>query len=64
MEFDDIYQPSKPGHSRNESDLAHAARKYGNLNQGIGGTRHGADVQAFGTWRWSAARSRSVDSLG
>jgi hypothetical protein len=34
MEFDDIYQPSQPGHSGNKSDLANAARELEKLKKG------------------------------
>ncbi len=63
MGFDDFYPLSIPRHLRNQSDLEIAASQTGDFRTGIGGTRHDADVQAFGSRRWSAARSRFVDLL-
>jgi hypothetical protein len=63
MDFDDYYPRRTPGHLPNQSDLENAASAPGNFEKGIGGTRHGSYVQATGAWRWSAARSRSVDYL-
>jgi hypothetical protein len=46
MGFDDIHPARVCGCLRHESDLEERGRTDGNLSKGLGGTRHGAFVQA------------------
>jgi len=46
-----------------ESDLEERSRKDGNLGKGLGGTRHGAYVQAIAARRESIAGRRRLDYL-
>ncbi len=52
MGIDDINRQPLAGHWANRNDLENRSRSEGNLKKGLGGTRHGAYVQATGAWRW------------
>jgi hypothetical protein len=64
MGFDDIYAVRVCGCLRHESDLEERSRRDGNLRKGLGGTRHGAYVQAITARRESIAGRRRLDHLG
>jgi hypothetical protein len=62
MGFDDIGRLSIPGHFAHDSDLVDTAAKKGNL-EGLGGNRHGANIQETAA-RWkSVASGRQLGSI-
>ena len=63
MGFNDFPRLALPRDCGHSNDLECSAATLGNLGSQEG-NRYGAYVQATGAWRWSAARSRSVDHLG
>jgi len=63
MGFDDIHPVRGCGCLRHESDLEEHSRRDGNLRKGLGGTRHGAYVQAIAARRESIAGRRRLDHL-
>jgi hypothetical protein len=63
MGFDDIRPMRVCGCLGHESDLEERSRRDGNLRKGLGGTRHGAYVQAIAARRESTAGRRRLDHL-